>query len=139
MSDTSSCIFCKIIRGELPCTKVYESKELVAFMDINPMNKGHVLIVPRQHAETLFDLDNSIAEPVFRAMREIGRAIMIATGADGLNVIQNNGEAAWQQVPHVHWHLIPRFRGDGYKPWGQKKYDTLEEMQDLASCIQKQL
>ena len=113
-SQHEDCIFCKIARGDIPCTSVFESEELIAFLDISPVNKGHTLLVPKAHMETLFDMPAGIGETLFAAMKQVGSAVMKATGAEGLNVVQNNYSAAGQQVPHVHWHLIPRFAGDGY-------------------------
>ena len=113
-SQHENCIFCKIARGEIPCTSVFESEELIAFLDISPVNKGHTLLVPKAHMETLFDMPTGIGETLFAAMKQVGSAVMKATGAEGLNVVQNNYSAAGQQVPHVHWHLIPRFADDGY-------------------------
>ena len=108
-SQHEDCIFCKIARGDIPCTSVFEFEELIAFLDISPVNKGHTLLVPKAHMETLFDMPAGIGEMLFAAMKQVGSAVMKATGAEGLNVVQNNYSAAGQQVPHVHWHLIPRF------------------------------
>ena len=131
-----SCIFCNIVAGKIPCSRVYETDELLAFLDINPMNKGHVLVIPKQHMETLFDVPTSLGTPLLEAMKVIGKAIMEATNATGLNVFQNNFASAWQQVPHAHWHLVPRFDGDGYGPWTPKKYTDTNEMQSLAQAIE---
>ena len=103
-SQHEDCIFCKIARGDIPCTSVFESEELIAFLDISPVNKGHTLLVPKAHMETLFDMPAGIGETLFAAMKQVGSAVMKATGAEGLNVVQNNYSAAGQQVPHVHWH-----------------------------------
>ena len=100
-SQHEDCIFCKIARGEIPCTSVFESEELIAFLDISPVNKGHTLLVPKAHMETLFDMPAGIGETLFAAMKQVGSAVMKATGAEGLNVVQNNYSAAGQQVPHV--------------------------------------
>ena len=124
-SQHEDCIFCKIARGDIPCTSVFESEELIAFLDISPVNKGHTLLVPKAHMETLFDMPAG--------------AVMKATGAEGLNVVQNNYSAAGQQVPHVHWHLIPRFADDGYTAWPQGAYQDMQEMAALADAIREKL
>ncbi|MDR5683422.1 MAG: HIT family protein [Armatimonadota bacterium] len=107
------CVFCKIAAGELPSTKVYEDERVLAFMDINPLNDGHLLVVPKRHASTLWDLEVEEAEAVARAAKRIADAIRVALQPDGLTVNQANGRAAHQVVPHYHVHLIPRWSGDG--------------------------
>lgn len=121
-SQHEDCIFCKIARGDIPCTSVFESEELIAFLDISPVNKGHTLLVPKAHMETLFDMPAGIGKTLFAAMKQVGSAVMKATGAEGLNVVQNNYSAAGQQVPHVHWHLIPRFADDGLYGRGRREH-----------------
>lgn len=138
-SQRDTCIFCKIARGDIPSTIVYESDELIAFLDINPVNKGHTLIVPKAHMEALFDMPASLGGPLMEAMKRIGAAVMRATGAPGLNVVQNNYPAAGQQVPHLHWHLIPRFVDDGYVAWPQGSYQDTEEMNAVAAAIREKL
>ncbi|WP_308775331.1 HIT family protein [uncultured Bilophila sp.] len=138
-SQQENCIFCKIAHGEIPCTSVFESEDLIAFLDISPVNKGHTLLVPKAHMETLFDVPGGIGENVLAAMKRVGAAVMAATGAEGLNVVQNNYPAAGQQVPHVHWHLIPRFAGDGHTAWPQGAYQDMREMAALADAIRGKL
>ena len=118
---------------------VFCSEELIAFLDISPVNKGHTLLVPKAHMETLFDMPAGIGETLFAAMKQVGSAVMKATGAEGLNVVQNNYSAAGQQVPHVHWHLIPRFADDGYTAWPQGAYQDMQEMAALADAIREKL
>ena len=136
---TDACLFCRIAEGSLPCAKVYETDRLLAFLDINPAFPGHNLIVPKRHAETLFTLDEPIGDELLLTMRCVGAAVMEATGAAGLNVIQNNGRAAWQQVDHVHWHLIPRFPDDGLAPWKQGAYGSLDAMRIMAEAIRNNI
>jgi histidine triad (HIT) family protein len=107
------CVFCKIVAAELPSAKVYEDGEVLAFMDINPLNDGHLLVVPKRHAETLWDLQVDEASAVARAAKRIADAIRDALHPDGLTLNQANGRAAHQVVPHFHLHLIPRWTGDG--------------------------
>lgn len=130
------CIFCKIVRGEIPCAKVFESDSVLAFLDISPVNKGHALVIPKDHYPTMFDIPVSHAEELHAALQSVGRGVMLATKADGLNLGMNNYKAAGQLVAHAHYHLIPRFEGDGLTLWSQNPYDNQEEMQQLAAAIQ---
>lgn len=129
------CIFCKIVAGDIPCAKVYESETCLAFLDIAPVNPGHVLVLPKDHHATLMDLPTDLGGNVTAALSAVGKAVMEATGADGLNLIQNNYEAAGQEVHHVHFHLIPRHSDDGLKLWPQSGYADSDEMNGLAKTI----
>lgn len=134
---SEDCIFCKIVRGEIPCAKVYESDTVLAFLDISPVNKGHALVIPKDHYPTLFDIPVAHAEELLAALQNVGRAVMQSTEADGLNLGMNNYKAAGQLVPHAHYHLIPRFEADGLTLWPQNPYEDQEQMQQLAAAIHK--
>ena len=133
----ASCLFCRIIRAELPCAKVYEDETVLAFLDIHPIAKGHTLVVPKAHAPTLFDVSPAIAGPLFAAMQQVGKAIMEVTGATGINCVQNNFSDAGQVIFHAHWHLVPRFPGDGLLQVPSGSYDSADAMQALAGELQK--
>ncbi len=135
----SDCIFCKIIQGQIPCAKVYEDADIIAFLDINPFRPGHTLVVPKPHTPTLFDLQPEQSVALVRALQKIGKAVMEASGADGLNVFQNNYPAAGQTVFHAHWHLIPRHKDDGLQFWGQGTYESPDAMQNMADSIMARL
>ena len=107
------CVFCKIRDGEIPSTRVYEDEKTVAFMDINPLNDGHLLVIPKVHAETIYDIPPEDLTAVARTAKKIAEAIRQSIQPEGLNLLQANGEAAFQSVPHFHLHLIPRWKGDG--------------------------
>jgi histidine triad (HIT) family protein len=107
MSDT---IFGKIIRGEIPCHKVYEDDRVLAFLDINPLSRGHTLVLPKESAATLDQLSDESAAALGRALPRIARAIIAATGTSDFNILQNNGAPAHQVVFHVHFHIIPMAR-----------------------------
>jgi histidine triad (HIT) family protein len=127
-----NCIFCKIAIGHIPSARVFETDRVIAFLDINPVNPGHVLVVPRAHHPTLADLPEALAAHAASLLPKICRAVRDATGADGLNVIVNNGRAAGQTIDHVHWHIIPRFLDDTVNwPWPHSEYrgDELGQMQ----------
>ncbi|MFQ5882653.1 MAG: HIT family protein [Candidatus Methylomirabilales bacterium] len=107
------CIFCKIRDGQIPSTQVYEDEKTLAFMDINPVNDGHLLVIPKAHAESIFDISLADLTAVAETAKKVTEAIRQALQPEGLNLFQANGQAAFQSVPHFHLHLIPRWRGDG--------------------------
>jgi histidine triad (HIT) family protein len=114
-------IFGKILRGEIPCHRVYEDEHVVAFLDISPIARGHTLVIPREPAETLDRLSADSAAAIGRVLPRIARAVLAATGATAYNVLQNNGPMAHQAVMHVHFHVIPKYDdgtglGIGWKP-----------------------
>jgi len=101
-------IFTKIIAGEIPCHKVYEDEHVFAFLDINPLSRGHTLVIPKEPAETLDALSDEAAAAIGRVLPRICRAVKKASGANDYNILQNNGSAAHQAVFHVHFHIIPK-------------------------------
>lgn len=134
-----NCIFCKIIAGKIPCAKVYEDENILAFLDINPTARGHCLVVPKGHYPTLLELPSSEGEALLHAMRVVAGAVKEECRADGFNCIQNNFSAAGQMVFHSHWHIIPRFENDGLPDWAGKPYDDPSDMQRLASAISERI
>jgi len=110
----SDCIFCKIVAGEVPSARVYEDPDRLAFMDINPIRPGHLLLIPKRHYERLTDLPEDEAAELGRLLPRLARAVVKAANADGFNIFQTNGACAGQVVPHLHFHLIPRHENDGY-------------------------
>ena len=107
------CVFCRIRDGRLPSTKVAEDERALAIMDINPINNGHVLILTKAHTETLFETREEDLVAAVRLARRVAVGIRRGLDPDGLNLVQANGRAAFQSVPHFHLHLIPRWHGDG--------------------------
>lgn len=103
-------VFSKIIRGELPCHKVYEDDHVLAFLDINPLCEGHTLVIPKEPAATLDKLSDESAAAIGRVLPRVSRAVLAATGATEFNVLENNGPGAHQAVFHVHFHIIPKYR-----------------------------
>lgn len=112
-SGADACAFCAILAGTLPASFVHEDDQVVAFMDLRQAVPGHVLVVPRRHVETVFDLDEDTAAQLMRVAVRIARAAEAAFAPDGLNLWQSNREAGGQEVPHVHLHVEPRMAGDG--------------------------
>lgn len=133
------CIFCKIVRGEIPSVKVYESDSVFCFLDVAPAVRGHSLVIPKKHVENILEIPEDMAAGMHEAMRRVGRGIIQGLNADGFNVGMNNFQAAGQVVMHAHWHLIPRFHGDGLQLWPQHKYDSDEQMQVFAQKISSAL
>ena len=109
------CIFCKIVNGEIPCTKVFEDDHVLAFMDINPLNDGHLLVIPKTHANTILEIEERDFMAVTAAVHKIAGAVQAALKPDGMNLLQLNGKAANQVVPHLHVHIVPRWSGDDLK------------------------
>ena len=116
------CLFCKIIRGELPSFKVYEDDKTLAFLDIRPVNPGHVLIVPKKHSTDIFEIEESEWDAVMKSTRIVTHALEKALSPDGVNLSMNNRAPAGQAVFHAHVHVLPRFKDDGYKIWIGKPY-----------------
>ena len=110
----SECIFCKIVRGEIPSAKVYEDDTKLAFMDIGPVRPGHVLLIPKTHHERLTDMPGDDVADLASVLPALARAVVKAADADGFNIHQTNGACSGQVVPHVHLHVIPRHDDDGY-------------------------
>lgn len=108
-----TCVFCAILAGDLPASVVWEDAQVVAFMDLRQAVPGHVLVIPRQHVETLYDLDAETAAQVMRVAQRVALALRATLAPDGLNLWQSNGEAGGQEVPHFHLHVQPRRYGDG--------------------------
>ena len=129
------CIFCKIIRGEIPAQRVFENDHLLAFLDINPLATGHTVVIPKTHAERLEQLPADTAGEVARSFGAIATALLKVTGAEGYNVLQNNGSVAGQVVPHVHFHLVPRRADDGLGYRWNAKSATAEELTALADRV----
>ena len=133
------CLFCAIAKGTIPSAKIFESENLYAFLDLHPANKGHVLIIPREHCVDILDVNPAIGKEFLEDVQRIARAMLAVTGATGFNVIQNNGKVSGQEIFHLHWHIIPRFEGDGFSLWKPGDYDSMEEMQRLATAIKVQI
>jgi len=131
----AACIFCRIVAGEIPSSKLYEDQDVLAFMDINPINPGHALVIPKKHFESLLDASPAEVAKVAAKLPELARAVKAATGADGVNVFQANGAVAGQTVPHLHFHIIPRHKAEGFTfGWRQQKYAP-GEMQKMHERI----
>ena len=108
-----NCIFCKIISKEIPCYKVYEDAQTIAFLDIQPQAQGHTVVIPKKHGETVFDFEEQALQTVMSAIRKVMVSIDTKLHPDGFNVGWNHNAVGGQVVPHLHIHVIPRYKGDG--------------------------
>ncbi|MCX6751151.1 MAG: HIT family protein [Candidatus Nomurabacteria bacterium] len=127
------CIFCKIIKKEIPCEKVYEDETVLAFLDINPVNLGHTLVVPKKHFENIYDIEENEVTHLIKIAKKISIALK-KMGADGTNITINNGKAAGQVIPHFHTHVIPRSVEDNLPLWPAKKPKE-GELKEVAKKI----
>ena len=138
MSETD-CIFCKIAAGQIPATKILENDVSIAMMDIGPLAEGHILLIPKAHAETVDELSPAQAGKMLESLPALVKAVRTATGCQGVNVLQNNGRAAHQEVMHVHFHVIPRNEGDAFGfNWPAGAYPP-GRMEQLAEAIRNAL
>lgn len=133
-----NCIFCKILAGEIPSTAVYEDDDFKAILDVNPAARGHAIILPKNHAANIYELPDEDASKIMVVAKKIATAIEKAYHCDGVNILQNNGEAAGQTVFHLHVHVIPRFKGDTVNI-GWKQGDMPEDLDAICKEIQAQL
>ncbi|MEW6666971.1 MAG: HIT family protein [Thermodesulfobacteriota bacterium] len=133
----TECIFCKIVKGEIPCVKVYEDERVLAFEDINPISEGHTLLIPRNHAENLWEISQEDLSAIHLASKKVALAIRAALNPTGVAALQLNGRGANQLVMHYHLHLIPRMSGTPELPvttW-ELKPGTMEAIRKTAEKI----
>jgi histidine triad (HIT) family protein len=131
MATDPDCLFCKIVAGEIPATVVAQDERTFAFMDINPATRGHVLVIPRAHARDVHEIDSEDLKAVAAAAQRVAARAVQELGADGVNLLQSSGRAAWQTVFHFHLHVIPRYEGDPLRlPWVPAPGD----MDDIAAA-----
>lgn len=136
----TACLFCKIVAGEIPAIRVYENEHVLAFMDIGPIVKGHALVIPKAHHDPLAATPDDVLAHVIAAVRLVAHAQQEGLGADGVNIHQASGAAAGQVVPHLHFHVIPRFKHDGHHwNWTAHPYADLSEAAALADRIKAAL
>ena len=135
----TDCVFCKIVAGQIPSTKVHEDEHTLAFMDIGQVNPGHVLVAVKKHAANLFELDAEQAAAAARTCHRVARAIREAFAPEGLSVYQANGKAAGQTVYHYHVHLLPRHAGDGMELTWPVKNPPRETLSGYAERIKAKL
>ena len=131
----NDCIFCKIANGEIPSKTVYEDENFRVILDLGPATKGHALILPKEHYANLFELPEDTAAAAMKVAKKLSAQMVDNLGADGLNLVQNNGEVAGQTVKHFHLHLIPRYKDDGQNIlWNPGKMSD-EELEEIRKTI----
>lgn len=134
-----NCIFCKIGSGDIPSYKLYEDEDFKVFLDLSPTSYGHALIIPKEHYKNLFELDDTIASKALVLAKKVGASMMNTLHCDGLNVLQNNGEAAGQTMFHFHIHLIPRYKEDDTKIIFAENSLTEDDAKKIIDLITKDL
>lgn len=131
----TDCLFCKIVAGAIPSTKVYEDDTVYAFLDIHPVNIGHTLIVPKVHVTNLYDIPSTTLAHMATVAQKLSIAIKKALSADGINIEMNNDPVAGQIIFHTHLHIVPRFEGDGFTHWHGKRDYYEGEAAEVAQKI----
>lgn len=135
MATDPDCIFCKIVAGAVPCFKLYEDAETLAFMDINPVHDGHCLVIPKAHYPTVFDIAPEAFAAVARTTAKVAKAVNEAVKPDGLNLVQSNARGAAQHVDHFHMHVLPRRFGDGLLLNWELKPGDMAHIGEIAERI----
>lgn len=136
---SNNCIFCSIIGKEISSTTIYEDEWVKAIMDISPANKGHIILISKQHCENIFELDDEGAGRIFTVAKKIARLLKDELNCDGINILQNNGKAAGQTVFHFHLHIIPRFAEDTVTiDWEHLTYEG-DELKELGERLKSKL
>ena len=130
----TDCIFCKIVAGEIPAHKIYEDGEFLAFLDINPVARGHILLIPKAHFENIFDIPEDVLKGLVERAKRLASAVQEGLGASGINFLHASGEAAQQSVFHFHFHLVPRYEDDGLDTWPESDYSE-EDFEELSRKI----
>lgn len=130
----NNCLFCKIVAGEIPSYKVFEDEGWVGIVDIEPINLGHVLLIPKTHSVNLLDMPGNLLTQVGPHLQTLAKAVKEATGADGINIGMNNDPAAGQLIMHPHFHIMPRFKDDGFEHWHGKEV-TPEQLEQIRQRI----
>ena len=138
MND-DTCIFCRIAQKQVPASSVYEDEKVMAFLDIRPLNEGHTLVIPKAHYENIFDVPQELNAYIHGATKQIAIAVKKAMNANGISIIQQNGKAANQDVPHLHVHVIPRYKGQKMPSFSETSEANREQLSQTAAKIQKQL
>lgn len=130
-----NCLFCKIVKGEIPSHKIYEDENFLAFLDINPVNKGHTLVIPKKHSRNFLEMENSLIKELFILIKKLAQQIQEKVGADGINILSNNEKDAGQIIFHTHIHIIPRFEKDGFQHWQGKEIYSKEQLEETKEKL----
>lgn len=139
MSFDESCIFCRIVRKQVPASIIYEDESVVAFLDIRPLNMGHTLVIPKAHYIDIFETPETELSNVHKVSKRISIAVKKATAADGISIIQQNGKAAGQDICHIHVHVVPRFEGQKLPGFSELKEVERAKLDEMAKRIRQEL
>jgi histidine triad (HIT) family protein len=131
----SDCVFCDMIGKKMHRDMLYEDDDVVAFLDIAPVNQGHLLVIPRTHYENIFEVPEETLQKIISVVKKMAQ--VLDKISDGINVVSNNKKAAGQVVNHLHFHVIPRMDGDGFRHWPGKEYESEEEMKKMTEELKK--
>jgi histidine triad (HIT) family protein len=137
--NEDSCIFCRIAQKQLPASSVYEDEKVMAFLDIRPLNEGHTLVIPKVHYENVFDVPRELNAYIHGVTKQIAIAVKKAMNADGISIIQQNGKAANQDIPHLHVHVIPRYKGQKMPSFSETSEANIKQLSQTAAKIRKHL
>ena len=136
--NENSCVFCRIAQKQAVASRVYEDEKVMAFLDIRPLNEGHTLVIPKAHYENIFDVPQELNAYLHGVTKQIAMAVKKATNADGITIIQQNGKAANQDIPHLHVHVIPRYKGQKMPSFSETTETNKDELNLTAAKIRKQ-
>lgn len=133
-----NCIFCKIVKGEIPSKKIYENEKILAFLDTNPMSKGHLLIIPKKHFENIYEIEDSYLKGIISVAKIIAESLKKSLNTSGVNILHASGQDAQQSVFHFHIHLVPRYKDDGLDIWPKSDYKELN-LDEIKNKIAKEI
>lgn len=131
----NDCVFCKIIKGEIPSTGIYEDEVVKVFLNINPASRGHLLVIPKEHFENVLDCPDEILSHIIKVSKKIAKLAKEKLGADAINIANNSGKEAGQEVFHLHFHVVPRYKDDGMKLDFINKKDLNDNLEDIKNII----
>jgi histidine triad (HIT) family protein len=137
--NVNSCVFCKIARKQAPASLVYEDENVLAFLDIRPLNEGHTLVIPKEHYVTIFEAPEELVAHLHRIVKRVALAAKESTKADGISIIQQNGKAAGQEIFHLHVHVIPRYEGQKLPRFGEISEADREKLNQVAANLRRHI
>jgi histidine triad (HIT) family protein len=137
--NVNSCAFCNIARKQAPASFVYEDENVLAFLDIRPLNEGHTLVVPKEHYATIFEAPEELVAHLHRIVKRVALAVRESTKADGISIIQQNGKAAGQEIFHLHVHVIPRYEGQKLPRFGEISEADREKLNQVAANLRRHI
>ncbi len=135
LNNMENCVFCKIIKGDIPCYKIYEDDKVLSFLDIKPVHPGHALVIPKTHVATLEEINSEDLSALILIVKQVGQTLKEKLNIAGYNLILNNNPVAGQEIPHLHFHLVPRHLEDGLKLFPHQVYKEGEAAEVLKKLL----